>query len=243
MKKRISSKGLLIYPIFVISISIISLSCNKSNEEQYSCDPQVNEWTVKYKSSFLDMTREQLALVPIKYQGAIYETFSPEKKADFWKEKINIVLSYDCEPLLKEKIMELYSSIDVEDYDREATEPPSGSTLDFVENWENYILENQLVDSVTFVVNFCTLLTFDEIDYLINHSDKIDLSWLNGNEELIIDGPGGGGGGIDCRCRYDIYCSIFLNVECVNGGCNKVYRCGVAGNSACNGLCEEMIIE
>jgi hypothetical protein len=44
-----------------------------------------------------------------------------------------------------------------------------------------------------------------------------------------------------CTCRYSIWCSVFGQVQCVEGlnGFSESWDCGVAGDSACIGQCDD----
>lgn len=230
--------------IIITSLLMFLLSCNKGDDIQYSCDQKVDEFAKKYKSVLSNITREQLVQLPTSYQKAVVLTLTPERRMNLWKEKLQIVMEQNDDPALHNRIQELYNHLSIEDYDRLPTDPPRETTLDFVAAWENDVLGNQLMDSVNFIVNYCTLMTLEELDILVYHPETIDLSWFEGYDDLpSIDGPGGGGGGgIDCECRYDIYCSILGMRECINGNCNPVWNCGVTGTSKCNGLCPESTV-
>ncbi len=54
-----------------MALSVLFASCKK--EENYSCDPEVNEWVKTYKNKFAEVTREQLVTLPVNYQSAIFQ--------------------------------------------------------------------------------------------------------------------------------------------------------------------------
>lgn len=229
------------YSIVFLSLLFILFSCDKE-EEVYSCNPKINEWAKKYKNEFADISREQLVQVPIRYQNAIYQTLLPEKKLAFWQEKLDLVLIQENESKIREEVIKLKNSLKIDYYNISNGDSIPPEHRQFIKNWENEMFEKCGIDSAYFVVNFCTLMTFKEVDKLVLHSQDIDLSWLAGNHEIEIDNtvpPGGGTLLSDCECIYDIYCSLFLIVDCDNKArCKKTNGCGVTGTSICTGFCD-----
>jgi len=220
---------------------IIAVSCSK-DEHVYSCNPQVNEWTLKHKKSFNEITRSQLVQIPRKYQLAVYRALSPEKKLAFWQEKLGLELSNEINPVIKQRISELSSSLKLEYYDLNPNDSIPADHRAYLDKWEKDMLSVFNIDTAQFVTRFCTLLTKEELYTLVYQSDKIDLSWLEGFNEMVIDAPPGGGGGVpvdpECECIYDVYCSIFLDVDCEHSGCSQTNGgCGVTGTSNCKGKC------
>jgi hypothetical protein len=183
-------------------------------------------------------------MLPVRYQRPVFRSLSGEKKLSHWEQKLQIVLQQEWDISTRSKIAELLSKLNLNLYNKPITEPPTIEWQNYLDEWERDMLGNNRIDSVQFIIHFCTLMTFDEVDKLLNHPETIDLSWLEGYKELT-DVFGGGSGGsaaaADCECRYDIYCSLFLNADCATptGGCTQVTGCGITGTSSCKGLCPE----
>lgn len=230
----------------ILLLTFFFASCKK--EESYSCDPNVNEWVKTYKSELADVTREQLVTLPVKYQNAVFESLSPQKKLYIWNEKIDSVLLLEWDEVTKAKIVDLKNHLQSIDFTRDRFTPPSNITKNYLDAWENDVLSNHRMDSVQFIINFCTFMTYSELDRLVYHPQTIDVSWVESNQDIkdILMRPVGGGGGsastVDCQCRYDVYCNIFLSDDCAppTGGCGTTYNCGLLGNSACKGVCPEL---
>ena len=221
--------------LFVIFVE----SCNKE-EHVYSCNSQVNEWTLKHEKSFADMTRSQLVQIPRKYQLAVYRALPPEKKLSFWKEKLGLELSRETNLEINQKISELSSSLKLEYYDLGPNDSLPLDHRTYLNNWGKDMLSSFKMDSAQYVSRFYTLLTKEELYKLVYEADKIDLSWLEGFDEIVIDAPPGGGTPVnpDCECIYDVYCSLFLDVDCEHSGCSTTNGgCGLTGTSNCKGRC------
>ncbi len=182
-------------------------------------------------------------MIPVRYQRAIIRSLTAEKKLMLWQEKLQLVLQQNWDNNTRLKITELYNSLKLSNYDKESSVAPSVEVQKYLDEWENDMLGNNRVDSVEFIIHFCTLMTFDEVDKLLHHPEEIDIQWLEGHEELTDLLQGGSGGAAttsgDCECRYDIYCSLFLNADCAPGGCTQLTGCGITGTSACKGMCPE----
>jgi hypothetical protein len=80
-----------------------------------------------------------------------------------------------------------------------------------------------------FVAHALPLFTMDEIAriFLVLHDFDNPPAPL---------GPNSGGGSSDCTCYWSISCGV-LGL-CQVQSCPRVYNCGILGNSACTGLCE-----
>ncbi|MBW6490270.1 MAG: bacteriocin fulvocin C-related protein [Lentimicrobium sp.] len=182
-------------------------------------------------------------MLPFKYQKPVIRSLSAQKKLSLWQEKLQIVLQQNWDEITKNKIVILINKLNLELYDYSGTEQQTEEWQNFVADWENDMLSNNRIDSVEFIVHFCTLMTFEELDLRLNHADSIDLTWLEGYQDITDTFIGGGGSASspsDCECRYDIYCSILGGADCASGGCSVTSDgCGIVGMSKCKGLCPE----
>jgi hypothetical protein len=230
----------------VIFFSLLFFACSKKSD-YFSCEPSINEWAKKYKNSFHGISREEFAKIPLAYQKAVYRTLTPEEKYLLWKEKLEIVLNLPLDQNLKLQIQGLSSRINSTTYDRDLMEPLDPSIQLHLTNWENDILANGKMDSVNFVINFCTLMTAQEIHTMVFKPETVSLKDIPGSDEMKSfksSQPGGGGNELpDCSCLYDVYCSVLGGRECKDGLCKEVRDCGVLGTSICNGLCPEETID
>ncbi|GAB1418005.1 hypothetical protein MASR2M12_07700 [Bacteroidales bacterium] len=228
----------LTYSIIVLALS--TFSCTKQ-EIVYSCDPIINEWATKYSDNFHNITRKQLATLPPSLQKAIYRTLTGAENYDLWMEKLDIVKNDTSRSDLKNEVEVLIEKMNHAWYERDMKESLNESDSIFLYNWEKQILESKIIDSATFIINFCTLMTANEIDSLLSYSEVLDHSWIEDFNLPEITTSFKATTAQDCSCRYDIYCNFFLAEECKTGGCNLVYDCGIVGSSACKGLCPEEI--
>lgn len=194
------------------------------------------------------MTREQLVTLPPRYQKAVFAALSPSTRLQIWQEKLDSVLLMPWDSITKSKIIDLKQHLTIAEYTRDIHTPPSNNMLQYAEAWENDMLGNGRVDSLQFVILFCTFMTYEEIHTLVYHPEDLDIKWIETNEDIknILKAPWGVGGGgsaamSDCECKYDIYCNVFLSDDCAtpSGGCGTVYNCGLTGTSACKGMCPE----
>ena len=225
--------------LFYILMLFVITSCIKQEKPIYSCNESINDFVVTNKSTLADISREQLVTLPIAYQRAILNSFSNEKKASLWIEKLDLVLLQNISDDYRAKIVELRNFVNPEIYNHEMYEKPEDNVTNFIVNWEQNVLNRLEFDTVVFSINFCTLMTFDEYEYFVNNYDGIDYSWLEGGVDIIRLPLGQG----TCTCRYDFYCSVFMNVECEDGknNCSPSWDCGVMGSSKCDGMCGENV--
>lgn len=144
--------------------------------------------------------------------------------------------------LMKLRLESLSQVINTTTYDRDIIEPLEPELQEYLIKWENEILSSGKMDSVNFVINFCTLMTAEEIHSMLYKPGTISLSDIPGSNEMKLfksSQPGGGNELPDCSCLYDVYCSVLGGRECKDGLCKEVRDCGILGTSLCNGLCPE----
>lgn len=191
---------------------------------------------------------QELVTLPVKYQKAVYESLPSQKKFMIWEEKIDSVLLLPWDTVTKSKILDLKNHLQLVNFSRDRLTPPTARLQNYLDSWEDDILSNHRMDSVQFIIHFCTFMTFNELDRLVYHPETIDITWVESNDDIkdILLTPFGGGGSqtstIDCQCRYDIYCNVFLSDDCASptGGCGSTNDCGLLGQSACKGVCPEL---
>ncbi len=220
---------------------MLLLSCTKQ-EKIYSCDSELNEWAAKHSNDFHGITRTQLATLPPSIQKAIYRTLTGSEKYDLWMEKLNIIKNNTLHSDLNSEIGVLIEKMDVDWYERDLRESLDANDSIFLFNWENQVLTSGKMDSTDYIINFCTLMTANEIDILLNRSESLDHSWIT-DFDIPTTNSFKESAPQDCSCLYDIYCNIFLADDCRHGGCTKVRDCGLVGGSVCKGLCPEEIID
>lgn len=237
-EKKLDIMKKLFLPIAILSIMLL-MSCTKQ-EKIYSCDSELNEWVAKHSDDFHGITRTQLATLPPSIQKVIYRTLTGSEKYNLWMEKLNIVKNNTLYSDLSSEITDLTEKIDIDWYESDLQESLNTNDSVFLNNWEDQVLNSGKIDSTDYIINFCTLMTANEIDLLLNYSESLDHSWIVGLDLPSITSSLKAAPQ-DCSCRYDIYCNIFLAEECEEGGCTQVYDCGLVGSSKCKGLCPEEI--
>ena len=206
----------------------------------YSCDPTINEWVSKNKSSFQDISREQMGLLPMGLQKSVFRSLSPEKQWQLWADKFNIVRDQWDAPV--QKVVDLVlNTMDVSWY----SQPLSDDKLLFVKEVEDELLTNPM-DSIDYVINFCLLSTEEELMELRNPGE-IDYSWITFPKEIKItdfskDVPGGGSVLLDCKCEWDVSC-LWSSSGCIkNGKCRKTDTgCGFGFTKPCTGTCSNLL--
>ena len=75
-------KSMFVLSLLGLFIGLFSMmSCKK--EKQYSCDQEIHNWAKENIDRFQDITREQLATLPVELAQAAYRTLTPEKNSKF----------------------------------------------------------------------------------------------------------------------------------------------------------------
>lgn len=221
----------------VISSVVVFQACRKS-EPTYSCDPEINKWTAQNRDSFHNITREQLALLPISVQNAIYRTLTTEEQRKLWVEKMDIVKNEWPKPI-KNKVDELTEIVHL--YNPDLYGKIDDKIKKSLDNWENEMLLHHM-DTVDYALCFYTLETAEEYDLLTNNPEKIDYSWFDFPENFNLGqkaAPGPNGSN-DCVCRgsIGIACGGGDRCEEDKDDCSHTKGgCGLFKLFDCTGLC------
>ncbi len=84
-------------------------SCgNDLDNEVYSCDEQLDEWAHANLRSIQSMGREGWLQLGEEYKIAAFNAMTPAQKVDFWKNKIQEVMTLDWTKKEKQHIHKLY---------------------------------------------------------------------------------------------------------------------------------------
>lgn len=208
----------------VILTVVFVYSCNKEEQEVYSCDKELNEWAHKNVRVIRSMSREAWLQLDEQYKRPAFNALTPEQKLDFWKSKLTEVMtSFDWNDMEMEHLMKLYTY--------------------FVEHPDLYT-EESLNDSV---VND----QFARFCYRWKNDAMIDLDWTEeqiyaiaytGNRMMNKDG------GFQvvqkrrtlnlkesapdetCNCNYAEENNCTRDLKC-----KEVQGCGFANRATCNG--------
>jgi hypothetical protein len=220
--------------ITMIIAVFFTYTCQKEPEKEvYSCDEELNSWIHQYKSSLDSISREQIVTLPVSYQVPIYLALSPERKAQVWNSKIEKILaephSYSTQSIAD--INQLKTQLDEDFFD-----PQSNDSL-LIVTFINGIFANSSVDTLSVVIDFASLFTYDEALQFISRQDSIDFSWLPG--DLQINAPGGPNP--NCICRWNLTCGFLNHGHCKKNSddCKVVAGCGWFLQENCTGRCSE----
>lgn len=200
----------------------------------YSCNDEINQWAHNKGEIIEIASRQQLRTLPLNYQIPAFRALSNEKKAELWREKLNIIRAknYWTEEE-KNHINKLNQLICPEVYNKEK----SKNIKDRLHNWEQYAYDKMNWDSTFVFFNFCTFSTEKEFLRANMEFNPKAYSWLGKNHGLKNTReqnppppkP-------DCICRSNWYC--------LQGYCDKKDTCketwdgcGIIGSSSCQGLC------
>lgn len=231
-------KKLVFVSLAFILCFISSVSCTK---EVYSCDPDVNEWTIANKDYYATASRAEIVSLPIERQRAVYLTLPGQKKLDLWMAKYQTLLASkvytDAE---KQGISELYTFANEDHF---VTKSGQKEFNKFAEKWVKKMRDKFGWTEEDFFFAACTWMTKNEIKFAVIESGK---SRSRTSIDPVHDDSHGGTGKFNCDCTTDIYCSTFGEGGDCNrktDACNGTERgCGILGNSECDGACEDRLI-
>ncbi len=111
--------------------------------------------------------------MPVKYQNAVFQSLSSQKKLSIWNEKIDSVLLLEWDEVTKAKILDLRTHLQSIDFSRDRLTPPTNTYKNYLDAWENDVLSNHRMDTIQFIINFCTFMTYGELDKLVYHPETL----------------------------------------------------------------------
>ncbi len=219
------------YLLLLFLLAFLFLGCEKK-EEKYSCDDIVHNWTVENLKTLEGLSRSELALLPFEYQRAAIRAFAPEKRSEIWNEKMDLVLmqQWDDDEYLLMK--EMKNRLKPEFFDLSNIE----QTHLYLNDWSVRMFEETNMDSLSFVISFFYIGTWEEIELLLYPDDTEGSDLKKPGGQRVPDPPGGWG--VDCDCSWDITCSLINMGTCDNDKCDGTESgCKLLGLYSCNYRC------
>ena len=94
----------------IVMGTLMLSSCLQNEEIYYSCNDRIDSWVKENYDIVKEYTREQWNELPSDVAIAVYRTFTPDKRIEFWQEKFNELkcLPWDEEELAHIQIAENY---------------------------------------------------------------------------------------------------------------------------------------
>jgi len=201
--------------VFVISLTIFN-TINAATDPFYSCDPVIDAWVKANKNEFSNISRTELVkFTSVEKQMAIFRSFTPQRKAQIWNDKIAAFLS---EQTLNEKeikfIVEITSAISLENL----FDAKNKKTFELVtEAWEKRMKS--------------------ELGWSQNKIMSFSYSWMTETElkelftTFFLQSSSG------CICNSSYWCLWINRGVCAIGGCSIGGECGFLGSKQCQGMC------
>lgn len=96
---------------FFITImsALLICSCQKENEEVYSCNKHLNEWAHENLQSIRSMDRDAWLNLDEEYKRPAFNALTPEQKLLFWKDKLKEVMtSFEWSEPERQHLMKMY---------------------------------------------------------------------------------------------------------------------------------------
>jgi len=216
-------KRFLIAAIFALFFA----SCQKEENLQYSCNPDVNQWVIENKSEYANISRVDFSQLDINNQLGLYRSFESNQKIKLWKEKLEyLTTSVKLTKTEKKYLLELYNFIKPEHFDNIESKQ---EFHDYAAKWEKEARATLNWGDKEIFLYTHTLMTESEFNIAIERRAN---KQKNDHEISEIDTKP------DCECYYSIYCGLDgycdEKIECVSGKGG----CGIFGNSNCTGMCD-----
>ncbi|MCL2738119.1 MAG: bacteriocin fulvocin C-related protein [Bacteroidales bacterium] len=215
-----STKQIFIRTVLV-AMTLLT-SCQK-NELLYSCDPKINDWVIKTKSVYADISRDELAKLNLSLgeQKGLFLSFSPEQKTKIYQSKYQYLMGLNTfSEMDKEYLTVLFKRITPDIY---SSKEERIKFVGFSEEWTYEVVDKLGWDFVDVYRYTHTWLTNEEFDRWVE-LQRTTLKSTNAE--------------VPCECYWDISCIWSFNPCRKSSGCKVTDGgCGIAGNTDCTGTC------
>ena len=191
-------------------------------ENKYSANDTINNFVIATRQNNQNMSRNDLAKLPIDYQMAIFRSLNNENKIRIYTEKINFVISNDqLSQAEANHLRAVISFMKPEYYNRGHDQ----FVTEFYENWKNVAINKLNLDVQKTEIYVETWLTRSELINVV-HTTR------GGEREGSGEPPPS-----DCECNSSWFCGL-RGVSCTHQGCQRTDDgCGFLSLYSCKGHC------
>lgn len=214
-----------LFCIFTTCLLIVSCS-SEEKESVYNADLELNAPILMNKKVISqEITLEEISSYYGDEQKAIFRALTPENRKRLWKEKFDKLLILTTDTNEKALLNRIYDEV---------------KQMDFNESLENDDEEILLLKSL--VAEGVSMFGWDDVyvDITFSSFEFYQAGKRNYNIYFLTaynDDASGGGGTVDCTCRWSAGC---LGMDCVDGkfDCKETdFGCGLIWFQGCTGLC------
>jgi len=230
MKKELS-----LFVFFVI-IGLFATSCKKDNiNENFSCNPEINQWAKTNLKSVQLLTRDELTQLPISKQRAAWRTLSAERKLELWKDKYAEMNKLNWTIEERNHLELLVNELKVEFF----LEPTSIERIEIQNIGDQFLLTwiSFAQSELHWNQHFLYSIGF-RLDNPVSNNRLLETNSSNLGDEQGPPPPGP----VECACNAsdpgNDFCGAFDMLECVSGACVENDGCGWWWSHSCDGLCK-----
>ena len=204
------------------------VSCSLENEPCYSCNPETEAWTKANVQNYSNASRNEIVVLPISRQKAMFRALSGEQKVNLWHGKLSYIFDDDrLSTEEKEELKTLISYLQPHHYN---TKKGLREIQQYYLDWENNMrIVYNWDDSKLFLYTY-TWMTDTELKKAIINDGIYSLRTSTRSEEIT-----------DCECRYDSECNYDPDGDICNSSipCELKSGCGGLGAFNCDGMCRK----
>ena len=216
---KVMSKA-IIFLVVIFSIA----SCGK--EEMFSCDPEINDWVVKNKVEYADVSRDELAKLDYDKQIGLFASFSPEQKVKIFQSKFQYLMGLETlSDIEKEYLTRIFSELTINLYFPKAN---TDKFIDIFDKWNYEVIDKLGWEKVDVFRYTHTWLTDEEFEqwYWQWHEVKSSPRLKSTRAEKSCDCYASSGcpGTQSCEKKYgciqsNVKCGPFISIPC-DGYCD-----------------------
>lgn len=222
-------------------------SCHK---QPSLCDPETFYWSEKTKAYYENASIEEYIGLPYNKQRALYSKFSPSKRLELWRAKVNRVRSegtlspsemedyasfiYGLTPDCFSAARSCYAITKSEEFAEMMHSKYGWEDIKVVEYLYSWLTLNEWKDAIIFQSLSMNLRGKEDTINVDTTAvlDTLPDSPPSGNDTTVVK---------KCDCTSDNACVLMVGFpQCQHSGCNDTqFGCGFLGMSSCTGICQK----
>jgi hypothetical protein len=209
--------------LLFFALLLFLAACHEEDEDLlYLCDPGINKIVKSAVNEYNQISLSDFLLFDIDFQRAIYRSFSPDKRYDFWLAKLDsAILSNNYNEQEKRHIRNLIAELTPDYFDlAEKDSTRLKMQLDFVSNWTSEARElfHWKTNHVKYLL-FFLYVTEDQLLSAISKTSDTTVQSLS----------------TTCNCAVEYDCN---DPGCdTSEDCNTQLGCGPLWLTKCTGMC------
>lgn len=193
---------------------------------EYSCDPVLNQIIVSHKVEYAQYTVDQLTILDVNTQRAIFRSYETAKKREIWTAKIKFLLeneNYSLDEFLH--VNKLLDNLNENYFNNDSIVKEKTTRTQFFMDWQKYALDSLgWTDKYILFVIYRLYTIPQQLDDEISAIKTLSQQTTQDSETIS-------------NCGCSISNDLCIEGSCVSTNCQQTSGCGPFWQFTCDGGC------